>query len=116
MNVEHNRIYLIISITIITITRILNSTGLLLYVNVSSSNTMRVIVWVLLLLNVYFYIKLYWSVYYNNCYKMNMMGKAAIRGIAVLVFSLFYPGNIALILCIALIVQSIKHSKIIRQH
>ena len=81
---------------------ILNASGLIVAPNIESISTMKAIVWLLICLNSYFYIKLYSSVYFNYN-KMYMMG------ILVFVFSFIIGTSIiSLILCIKLIIDSIK--------
>ena len=105
MSLKRSRMYLIISISILILISILNASGLVTYTNADYFNVIRVILFILVTLNAYFYMKLYSIFYFNN-------RKMYIMGIIVFAFS-FIMSIITIILCIKLIINSNKKEKII---
>ena len=99
MKVKNNIIYLIISVTILILITIVGTSGLITIKQIGSYKTMKVVMYFLILLNTYFYIRLHLSVYRNTS-KMYFMG------LLVFAFSFIASSIIAVILCIKLIIDS----------
>lgn len=105
MSLKRSRLYLIISISVLILISILNASGLVTYTNADYFNVIRVILFILVTLNAYFYMKLYSIFYFKN-------RKMYIMSIIVFAFS-FVMSIITIFLCIKLIINSNKKEKVI---
>lgn len=99
MKVKNNITYLIISVTILILVTVLGSSGLISIKYEETYKILKIVMYLLILLNTYFYIRLHLSIYFNTS-KMYLMG--------ILVFALSFiaSGIIAVLLCIKLIIDS----------
>lgn len=99
MKAKNNITYLMISVTILIIVTVLGSSGLISIKHDETYKIIKLVMYLLILLNTYFYIRLHSSIYFNT-------SKVYLMGILVFAFSFIASGIIAVLLCIKLIIDS----------
>ncbi len=88
-----------ISVTILIIVTVLGSSGLISIEHDETYKIIKIVMYLLILLNTYCYIRLHKSIYLNT-------NKAYFMGILVFSLSFIASGIIAVLLCIKLIIDS----------